>query len=91
MIWLALLAAAATPEHGPWDKYSGPYKLIVVHSSSSSIAITDYPSLARCEAARSAIAAAAERENAAHPPRYLPGGGTIITPQLNFRTLCIPG
>lgn len=65
-----------------------PAKLIVV--SGGSIAITDYSSMARCEAARVALKKVTERENAANPPQSLPTGGVIVTPPLFFRSLCIP-
>lgn len=53
MIWLALLAAATSPERGPWDHYSGPYKLVITWYQN--ITVTDYPNRARCEAGRHAV------------------------------------
>lgn len=56
MLWLALLAAAATadPGRGPWDKYTGPYKLVITWYQGG-IVVTDYPNRARCEAGREAV------------------------------------
>lgn len=54
MMWLALLAAAPAAERGPWDKYTGPYKLVITWYQSG-IVVTDYPNRARCEQGRQAV------------------------------------
>lgn len=81
---LAMLAVSAVAQS------SAPAKMMVVQGNA--MAITDYPSMARCEAARVALQRLVEQENAASgPPRSLPGGGTVISLPLMVRTLCIPG
>ena len=58
---LALVASAApawsqlaATERGPWDNYSGPYKLVITWYQAG-IVVTDYPSRARCERGREAV------------------------------------
>jgi hypothetical protein len=79
MIWLALLAAAPA-ERGPWDNYSGPYKLVITWYQGG-IAVTDYPNRARCERARQVIL---EREMAKAARIGLPRESADIA-------YCIPG
>ncbi len=69
---------------------SQPAKMIIV-SDNSTVAVTDYPSLARCEAARSALKRIVEAENEGKEPQLLPGGGIIISERLNLTAYCIPG
>lgn len=66
-------------------------KMILLHGQG--IAITDYPSMARCEAARSAIKRNfADRNEGIPPPTVMPGGGTLYTlPTPPPQTFCIPG
>lgn len=67
---------------------SAPYKLVVMLGSS--LAITDYPTLARCERGRSAILAELERRNQEFLRSAPPG--TTITPLPGSRSVfCIPG
>ena len=81
---IAMLAAAAGAQS------SGPAKMIVMQGNA--MAITDYPTMARCEAARATFQTIVGRENAASPaPQTLPGGGTVFSLPLIVRTLCTPG
>lgn len=89
MILLALLAAT-TPvaERGPWDNYSGPFKLVITWYQSD-LTIIDYPSRARCEIAKRAVEdeiAQREAEAAAARP-----AGTIIISKSPNGAFCIPG
>lgn len=70
---------------------TGPAKMLLIHSNG--IAVTDFPSRARCEAARAAIQRAIAANNAnLPPPQTTPGGGTIMTlPTNQPKTLCVPG
>ena len=67
----------------------GPAKLILLHGQG--VAVTDFSSMARCEAARAAIQRAIAANNAnLPPPQALPGGGTVTTlPTNQPKTLCI--
>lgn len=71
---LALLPAptAAQP--------SAPAKMIVIHNAGSGVAVTDYPSMARCERARAFYK---DRVASSQKP------GTTIIPAVVL--LCIPG
>ena len=85
---LAALAACmiTTPAMG---QNAGAAKMIVL--GNDGIAITNYPSMARCEAARAALQRLLEQENANNRPQTLPNGGVVFTLPLSLRTLCIPG
>lgn len=69
----------------------GPAKMILIHGQGG-IAVTDFPSMARCEAARRAILRAIAEENAnLPPPQAVPGGGTIMTlPTAPPKMICAP-
>ena len=69
---------------------NGPAKMILMHSQG--IAVTDFPSMARCEAARTAILRVIAEENAnLPPPRATAGGGTIMTlPTAPPYMICAP-
>lgn len=67
-----------------------PYKLLILRGTES-IAVSDYPSAARCEAARVSIQRLMERENSGKEPRTLPGGGVFIPQRLTLESYCIPG
>jgi len=52
---LALVGSSIqAQEQGPWDKYSGPYKLVITWYQGG-ITVTDYPNRARCEKGREAV------------------------------------
>lgn len=65
--------------------------MILIHSGGG-IAVTDFPSMARCEAARRAILRVIAEENANRPPpESLPNGGTIMTlPTAPPKMICAP-
>jgi hypothetical protein len=67
-----------------------PHKLIVLRGNDG-IAVTDYPSAARCEAARNAIQRLVDRANQGKEPQRLPRGGVIIPRTLDLEAHCIPG
>lgn len=69
---------------------TGPAKMLLIHSKG--IAVTDFPSMARCEAARRAILRAIAEDNAnLPPPEVLPNGGTITTiPTAPPKMVCAP-
>lgn len=80
---LALAGAAAgaqAKERGPWDNYSGPYKLVVTWYQAG-ITITDYPNRARCEQGREAVVERARQKAA---KSGLPAESADIA-------FCIPG
>ena len=52
---LAMMASAGqAQERGPWDKYTGPYKLVITWYQGG-ITVTDYPNRERCEKGREAV------------------------------------
>lgn len=83
LVGLALASPAVAQD-------DGPAKMILIHSQG--IAVTDFPSMARCEAARRAILRAIAVENAnLPPPQAVPGGGTIMTlPTSPPKMICAP-
>lgn len=81
MLWLLLLASTAQAnERGPWDNYTGPYKLVITWYQGG-IVVTDYPNRARCEKGREAIV---ERMNARAARSGLPRESADIA-------FCVPG
>ncbi|PKP64685.1 MAG: hypothetical protein CVT85_09855 [Alphaproteobacteria bacterium HGW-Alphaproteobacteria-7] len=83
---MATFLLAATPANAQ----SVPYKLILIHGENG-ITVIDYPSAARCEAARSAIQRIVDQENKGKEPQILPGGGVIFPTLLIMKAYCIPG
>ena len=77
-----LLPAAASAQA------SGPYKLVITWYQSN-ITVIDYPSQARCEAARRAVEAEIERRKSASAAS-LPAGSITIGSSPNG-AFCIPG
>jgi hypothetical protein len=89
MMWLALLAAVAQAgERGPWDNYSGPYKLVITWYQSD-LTVIDYPNRARCEKAKQTveeeIAKRKAESDALAPP------GSIVIGKSPNGAFCIPG
>lgn len=80
VVLLALAAAATPSERGPWDEYSGPYKLVITWYQGG-IVVTDYPNRARCEKGREAVIARA----AARAAR------SGLPPESADIAFCIPG
>lgn len=65
----------------------GPAKMFII--ANNGVAITDYPSMARCEASKADLQRQADRENASTPTsQTLPNGGQIITAPIKFRAIC---
>ncbi|WP_144400905.1 hypothetical protein [Novosphingobium sp. MBES04] len=69
---------------------SDPAKMILFHNQG--VAVTDFLSIARCEAARRAILQAVAKDNARlPPPEVLPDGGTIFTLETTPpKMICVP-
>ena len=88
MKWMA--ASLALLIATPAIAQSAPYKLIILRGNEG-ITTADYPSAARCEAARTAIQRLVERENEGKEAQYLPNGGVIIPSKLYLTAYCIPG
>ena len=78
---LVLLSGPAHAQSSP------PAKMFVI--ANNGVAITDYPSLQRCEASKADMERQAARENATTPPiEQLPGGGAIFRAPIAFRAFC---
>lgn len=84
MIGTMVLAAA------PAIAQPTPYKLIILWGSTG-IAVTDYPSASRCEAARAALQRRKEVEVRERGPKPLEGGGVLYSPPWQMELACIPG
>jgi hypothetical protein len=94
-IGTVMFAAAIATMAGPFVRndpksvpFTGPAKMVVF---SDGVAVTDYPSQQKCEAARVALERAIDKANASNPPVALPNGGVVSTLPMSARTLCIPG
>lgn len=85
VVGLLFTASAAAAQSSP-----KPYKLIVLRDQQG-VAVTDYPSLERCEKAIASLKLLVDRQNADKAPRYLDGGGMIIPKLLVLEAFCIPG
>lgn len=83
----AVALVLAAPVHAQGAQ---PHKLIVLRGNDG-MAITDYPSAARCEAARAAIQRLIARENDGKHVERTPGGGLFIPNLLRLEAYCIPG
>jgi len=94
VIALALLLVAQSNPFDQFDTkapaFSGPAKMIIF-SATGATTVIDYPTQARCDAARLVLQRLMVRENDSHPPQTLPNGGTITTLPLSARMLCFPG
>jgi len=82
MLGLVMVLAAGA------SQISGGAKLFILRGNDG-IAITEYSSLTRCEAARASIADIVSKDKAASPMRTFPNGGVIIPDQIVLRTFCI--
>ena len=79
MIFTALLLLAQ-----PAD---GPAKMFII--ANNGVTVTDYPSVARCEASKADLQRQADRENAETPTyQTAPNGGQIVTAPIRFRAIC---
>jgi hypothetical protein len=66
-----------------------PFKLVILWNDS--IAVVDYPTAERCEAAKVALERRKEQELKKRKPEFLPGGGMIISEGWKMEMICIPG
>jgi hypothetical protein len=73
---------------GSASAQTGAFKLVIVWHQSG-LAVVDYPNAARCEAARKAVEAAAEKKSR-DTLATLPPGYERIGPPANL-SFCIPG
>jgi hypothetical protein len=69
---------------------AAPYKFVILWGSNG-VAITDYPSLARCNEALASLEKRKAREDLARTPKNMPGGGMIVSPQWQMEFFCLPG
>lgn len=83
----AVVLALSAPAHA---QSPIPFKLVVLRGTDG-IAMADYPSAARCEAAKEAILQLVARENQDKQVQRLPNGGMIIPKILRLEAFCIPG
>ena len=65
----------------------GPAKMFII--SNNGVTVTDYPTMARCEASKADLQRRADNENA-NTPTYqsAPNGVQIITAPIKFRAIC---
>lgn len=87
MRWVVAALMCAAPASA---QVQSAAKLVILWGNGG-IAITDYPSVARCEIARRALRDRAEKEIANRAPKQLEGGGMIMSPPWQMETVCIPG
>jgi hypothetical protein len=66
-----------------------PFKLVILWKDS--IAVVDYPTAARCEAAKAVLERRKQQELEKRKPEFLPGGGMIIPEPWIMEMICIPG
>lgn len=66
-----------------------PFKLVILWDGS--VAIVDYPTAARCEAAKAALERRKEQELEKRKPEFTPGGGIIYPRPWIMEMICIPG
>ncbi len=83
IVLLALLSSSPALAQGT------PHKLIILWRES--IAVVDYPSLARCKAALVELERRKQSEEATRQPRSTPGGGVIVPAPWAMDMACIPG
>jgi hypothetical protein len=68
----------------------GPAKMFII--ANNGVTVTDYPSMARCEASKADLQRQADRENAATPTHQTTkNGGQIIVAPIKFRAVCFKG
>ena len=69
---------------------SAPFKLVILWGDSG-VSVVDYPTAARCEAAKAALERRKDQEIEKRKPERTPGGGLIIPRPWIMETICIPG
>jgi hypothetical protein len=87
MLAAAMLISFAQPAAAQAQR---PAKMVLILGQS--VAVTDYPSMAKCEAAEIALRKAIMDSNEGISlPQRLPNGGSIYTTQTGQpRTFCVP-
>ena len=88
MKWAILLIGLLFSE--PSAAQSTPYKLVMLWGSNG-VAVVDYPSQSRCEAAAAALQRKRSKEAEQRAPRQAPGGGVIVSPPWQMEFFCLPG
>ena len=88
MRWLLLATTLFVST--PANAQTTPYKLVILWGNSG-ISVVDYPSAARCDAARQALDRRKERERELRKVEKLPGGGMIVPAPWQMEMVCIPG
>lgn len=86
---LALCAGLAAFS-SPALAQSAPFKLIILWGDSG-VAIVDYPTGARCEAAKATLERRKNQELEKRKPERTLGGGLIIPKPWVMEAICIPG
>lgn len=89
-ILLSIVAASLLISAPAAAQSAQPFKLIV-RWQGAGIAITEYPSKARCEAGRLSLLSNLKAQFPARPPQSLPGGGVIYTPGVIVDAICFAG
>lgn len=85
-----LIAAAALLLATPAIAQTSPYKLLILWGTSG-VAIVDYPTIGRCEAALRVLERRKAEEVASRQPKRTEGGGVIFPPPWQMEMACIPG
>ena len=84
---LYLALAAFIPEQA--NAQATPYKLVILWGDSG-VAVVDYPSAARCQAAKTVLEERKVQERRVRQPQAAPGGGMIFRPPWQMEMVCIP-
>jgi len=86
---LTALCAGAAAFSVPALAQSTPFKLVILWTDT--VAGVDYPTAARCEAAKVALERRKEQELEKRKPEFPPGGGIIMPRPWIMEMICIPG
>lgn len=84
-----LLSVGAFTFSLPALAQSAPFKLVILWGDA--VTVVDYPTAARCEAAKAALERRKEQELEKRKPEFPPGGGIIMPRPWIMEMICIPG
>jgi hypothetical protein len=86
---LTALCVGAAAFSVPALAQSTPFKLVILWTDT--VAVVDYPTAARCEAAKVALERRKEQELEKRKPEFPRGGGIIMPRPWIMEMICIPG
>lgn len=88
--YMAVMISAAMAFSVPALAQVAPFKLVILWGDSG-VAVIEYPTATRCEAAKAVLEHRKAQELEKRKPEFPPGGGIIVPKPWVMEMICIPG